>query len=526
MRKSIIALAAASLFMVSCSNDFLEVSPNGELSEATFWKTEADADLALVGCYKGWEGWSNILFFDGASDNGYEQYDYGCKKIGNGTITPTSSTGTWTDGNAGTWFSYSRIRKYNDFLARIDGVSMEQTKKDRYKAEVRFLRAYDYFNKVIRYGDMPLVKEVITDMNKAALPRTPQAEIEKFVFDELDDIIKSKALPVQNVLESKGHITMGAVYALKARFKLYLGQYAEAQEAAAAVIAMPCFELYQNGYDKMFLPASENDNKEAILSIQYVKDKYNNIASLTCLPNSQGGWAALQASWDLIKAYESKDGSPFNEDEPFKNKDPRLAMTILYPGAAYYTQGTKEINDYFDPFAGSDKSGSPIVSPTRMPVRKYVEPMEDAWNQWGDFMVFRLAEMYLIYAEASLKTGQGQDKALQYINAIRARKSVEMPPVAQLTESIVRNERRVELAFEGLRYFDIKRWDIGSTALNGKVYGTRQGTVDHATGKVTWSGDRIVAEERVFKAERKYLLPIPQSEIDLNSNMKQNPGYN
>jgi hypothetical protein len=519
MKKNIIILALASIALMSCGDDFLNVTPNGAMSEATFWKTESDADLALVGCYKGWEGWSNVLFFDGASDNGYEQYDYGAKKLGNGTLTPTGGTGTWTDGNAGVWFSYARVRKYNDFLARIDGVKMAAEKKARVKAEVRFLRAYDYYNKVIHYGDMPLIKEVIVDMNKAALPRTPHAEIEKFVFEELDAIIASKALPVQNVLESGGHVSMGAVYALKARFKLYLGDFAAAQDAAAAVIAMPCFELYQKGYDKMFLPAAEADNKEAILSIQYIADKYNNIASLTCLPNSQGGWAALEATWDLVKAYESKDGSPFDENKPFDNKDPRLAMTVLYPGAPYY-------GNFFDPFSGLDKSGDPINCPTRMPVRKYVEPYSDAWNQWGDFMVFRLAEMHLIFAEAALVTGKDKDKALQYVNAIRARKGVEMPAATVLTEALVRNERRVELAFEGLRYFDIKRWNLGTTALNGTVYGTRIGAVNHSTGEVTWSGDRIIVEERIFKADRNYLLPIPQSEIDLNPNMKQNPGYN
>ncbi len=517
MKNKIIIVALASMLLMSCGDKFLDVVPNGAMSEATFWKTESDADLALTGCYRGWEGWSNILFFDGASDNGYDQYDYGAKQLGNGSLTPTGNVATWTDGNSGVWFSYARIRKYNDFIARIDGVKMDATKKARYKAEVRFLRAYDYFNKVIHFGDMPLVKEVISDMNKAALSRTPHAEIEKFIFEELDAI--ANALPVQNVLESGGHVTRGAVFALKARLKLYLGDYAGAQEAAAAVIAMPCFELYQKGYDKLFLPAAEADNKEAILSVQFIADKYNNFASLTCLPNSQGGWAALQASWDLVKAYESKDGSPFNENEPFKNKDPRLGMTILYPGAPYY-------GDFFDPFSGPDKSGSPINCPTRMINRKYVEPYSDAWNQWGDFMVFRLAEMHLIFAEAALVTGKDKDKALQYINAIRARKSVEMPPVTMLTEALVRNERRVELAFEGLRYFDIKRWDIGATALNGKLEGTRLGTVDHKTGVVTWSGERVVADVRTFKLERKYLLPIPQSEIDLNPNMKQNPGYN
>ena len=196
-----------------------------------------------------------------------------------------------------------------------------------------------------------------------------------------------------------------------------------------------------------------------------------------------------------------------------------MDMTILYPGASYY-------GDFFDPFTGPDKNADPINCPTRMPNRKYAEPYSDAWNQWGDFMVFRLAEMHLIFAEAALVTGKDMALALQYINAIRARKSVEMPPVTVLTQALVRNERRVELAFEGLRYFDIKRWDIGNTALNGALEGTRLGTVNHTTGFVTWSGDHVVADQRIFKADRKYLLPIPQSEMDLNPQMTQNPGYN
>ncbi|PWD98302.1 RagB/SusD family nutrient uptake outer membrane protein [Marinilabilia rubra] len=517
--KKIIYTLIVTLLAVGCNDDYLDLAPNGDMSEATFWKSEKDADLALTGCYRGWEGWSNILFFDGASDNGYEQYNYGAKKLGNGSLTPTDGTGTWTDGNSGKWFTYYRIRKYNDFLARIDNIEMDEAKKARYKAEVRFLRAYDYFNKVIHYGDMPLVTEVITDINKAALSRTPKEEVTKFIFDELDAIISGEALPIQNVIDSKGHVTKGAALALKARFKLYLGEYEKAQEAAAKVIDMSCYKLFQNGYDKLFLEESEGSNKEAILSIQFVPDKYNNIASLTCLPNSQGGWAALQASWDLVKAYESIDGTPFNEDKPFENKDPRLAMTILYPGAPYY-------GDYFDPFSGPDKSSAPINCPTRMPVRKYVEPYTDAWNQSGDFMVFRLAEMYLTFAECALYTGKDQDKALEYINMIRSRNSVDMPPKVNLTEEVVRNERRIELAFEGLRYFDIKRWDIGEEALNGPVLGTRLGSVDHTTGEVTWEGDRIIVEQRDFNPERNYLLPIPQSEIDLNPNITQNPGYN
>ena len=149
--------------------------------------------------------------------------------------------------------------------------------------------------------------------------------------------------------------------------------------------------------------------------------------------------------------------------------------------------------------------------------------VEDANNYDVNTMVIRLAEMYLTFAECALKTGSGKEEALRYINAIRERSG--MPAVTSLTEKIVRYERRVELAFEGLRYFDLKRWDLGPELLNGQAIGCRDGSVNSTTGEVTWNGNYIILEERKFLPARKYLLPIPQVELDRNENMVQNEGY-
>ena len=113
---------------------------------------------------------------------------------------------------------------------------------------------------------------------------------------------------------------------------------------------------------------------------------------------------------------------------------------------------------------------------------------------------------------------------LEYINKIRTRAG--LISATSLTKELVRRERRVELAFEGLRYFDIKRWDLGPAVMNGPYYGSRKGSVDPQTGKVTWENEYILVENRTFYPARKYLLPIPQSELDVNPNMSQNPGYN
>ena len=144
-------------------------------------------------------------------------------------------------------------------------------------------------------------------------------------------------------------------------------------------------------------------------------------------------------------------------------------------------------------------------------------------NSGQDLMVIRLPEMYLTYAEAALETGQNMDLGLEYLNRVRTRAG--MPAASELTEELIRRERRVEFAFENLRFYDIKRWDIGSEVFNGQVLGVRRGSVDAATGEVTWTGDHIVLEERTHIPERNYLLPIPQREMDANPEMTQNPGY-
>ena len=195
----ILIIAFTTLFW-SCSEDFLEVTPKDQLSDATFWQTERDADLALAGAYgtqklsafpnfyrwnersSAWESMWNINFMDLMSDNGFSQYIWdGVKTAGNGQLHPA-------DRNMHNFFKYNRVRKYNTFLENIDRVDMDEAKKARYKAEVRFLRAYDYFKKVMWYGDVPLVTSSIADPRDANLTRDPESEVIAFILKELAEI--------------------------------------------------------------------------------------------------------------------------------------------------------------------------------------------------------------------------------------------------------------------------------------------------------------------------------------------------
>ena len=532
MKRNIISLVSILLLTTSCGESFLDVTPADKLSDATFWKTEKDAEEALTGCYHGWESIANIIFLDAASDNGYEQFNYLYQPIGNGQLLPTSGTGgsaPWVDGNATRWFTYDRIRKYNNFLEKIQNVTMDEAKKQRYMAEVRFLRAYDYYNKVMFYGDIPLVTEVLKSAGESTLPRNPKEEVISFVMKELTEV--ASILPEENNLESGGHITKGAALALKARFELYNGDYEAAQKDAASVIAMKCYELYPN-YEGLFYPSAKTSNKEAILEVDYVKDKYANMIPQLNLPATEGGWSALNALWPFIECAQMangkfiyEDGSGYDPDHPFKNRDPRLTAIVLCPGEKYNGRIYDPLDKVINGNNNDDYHVNAAASRGGLLVKKYIFPMsvDDANNYDANGIVIRLPEMYITFAECALKTGKDKDRALEYINKVRERAG--MPDATELTDLLVKYERRMELAFEGLRYFDIKRWDLGKTVLNGQALGCREGSVNTATGDVTWSNSYIVLEERTFIPERNYLLPIPQGEMDTNPNMVQNPGY-
>jgi hypothetical protein len=523
--KFIVMIALVSL-LVSCGQKFLEVSPTDKLSDMTFWKTSKDADMALAGIYNKWEDQTNTLWWDLMTDNGYSQYAWdNVQVIGNGQANAS---------NFGKdYFNYTAIRKYNQFIEKVPQIEMDAAKKEKYLAEARFLRAYDYFRKVEFYGDVPLVTKVIDNPEEAKVARNPKAEVVNFILSELDAV--AKILPSENMRQSGGHITKGAALALKARLELYEGKFPEAMADAKLVMDMAkagIYKLYPD-YAGLFQVENENNNLESVLEIQYIKDTYANTLWQNILPSKEGGWSSISAVQSIVDAYEMKDGKTisesalYNADKPFENRDPRLGMTILYSGAKFNGRFFNTLDltspDFYQS-ASAPKSGYNVL--------KYTTIVPEALLNNGDVnvMVIRLAEVLLTYAEAAIEAGQITAEVYDAIDMVRTR--AKMPVVdrtvyssqAKLRE-LVRRERRVELAFEGLRYWDIKRWDIGAQALNGPVYGSRLGTVNGETGVVTWNDKRIKVEDRVFQAARKYLLPIPQAELDANANVKQNAGY-
>lgn len=533
----LIMLAIASL--QSCS-DFLDKFPGDALTPETFWKTEADAKLALVGCYRGWES-EEILYRDCASDNAYSFHKHeGWQVIGNGGMSSADPGAELYD--------YTTINRCNDFLEHIDAINFKDADlKERYKAEVRFLRAYRYFLLTNNYGDVPLATKTYATIEEARLTRTPKAEVEKFILEELKAV--AAVLPEKYSSAEVGHITKGAALAIRMRFNLYLGNYEAALTDATAIKASNVYQLFPT-YDGTFQLANVN-NKEVILDVQYKANDLENWLIAALFPNGDGGWSSIVPIKALVDAYEMKDGSTVEEAKstggydskyPFLNRDPRLKMSILYPGQDWngriFDPLAKNINEDGKEVSNPDYfNGANNASKTGFSFKKYTAPIsqyDDPWNTSMNLIVSRYAEVLLTIAEAKIELGRLDEEMYQSLDMVRERAG--MPKVNRIKyaskdklRELVRRERRAEFAFEGLRRADIIRWDIAKEVLNGKAEGSWMGVINaHESNedkRLIQIGEPISLETRQFQPFNRY-LPISQQQIDLNKNLTQTPGYN
>jgi len=547
MKKNLILAILIAIFLLpACNKGFLNREPQDALSNATLWQSAADANAALVGVYSGqpdyeyysgngWASGSEVAFFDCMSDNAYSQYPWdGIQYFGNGSINPTS-----TSGYAANLWDYVAITKCNYFLANIGACPMDATLKAQMIAQVRFIRAYEYFILSQLYGAVPLVTTQLTPVQANAVVRTPKATITAFILSEL--AAAATDLETTSTGADVGHITKGAALALKARVELYEADYKDCITDEQAVMGLG-YSL-DPSYSDLFRIQNQYANPEIIVAAQYVENPSANANGVIGVfpSNSMGGWSSVTPLQSMVDGYEMANGkvitdptSGYDPTHPYTNRDPRLAATILYPGAPYIPSGGTTAL-YYDPLDASSadyyQSGN-NTSPTGYEVVKYTSHLSDFDNlfQSGlNMTIIRYAEVLLSDAEAKIESNQIDASVYNDINLVRNRAG--MPSVDQSVynsqttlRSLIRRERRVEFAFEGLRYFDIQRWGIGTQVMNGPVYGAQLGTVNATTGQYTITGDSIKVETRQFAAKNN-LWPVPQSEININKALTQNPGY-
>lgn len=535
--KFILNILAILLLFSACKKDFLDRSPLDAYTNDNLWTSANDANTALVGVYNNWITADFVVGSDCATDNGFDQYPWeGLLVYGNGSVNP-SLVGplSYPTTKAYNLYDYTTIVKCNFFLANIGKTPMDATQKANMIAQVRFIRAYKYSVMSQLYGDVPLITTVLTADESLASVRAPKADVVKFIISEL-----AAAAPDLSVASNSGdgHVTKGAALALKARIELYNGNYADCITDCQAVMQMG-YILYPN-YTDLFRVKAQNNNSEIIISAQFVQSTYSNNMPGKMASNSSGGYSSFIPVQGLVDAYEMANGKPitdpasgFDAANPYANRDPRLAATIIYPGESF-----TQINGnatYYDPFTTTSAdyyASRNNTSPTAYLVKKYTSNLTDfsqLFNAGLNIPLIRYSEVLLTDAEAKIELGKIDGSVYDDINAVRLRAG--MPAVDKSVYSnqttlraLVRNERRVELAFEGLRFFDIQRWKIGSQVMSGPIYGAKMGTINPTNGKYTVTGAPLSIETRVF-ADKNYLWPIPQTEIDLNKNIKQNPGY-
>lgn len=506
--------------LTACDDNFLDRTPLDEFSEATLWSSEADATAALNGCYQGWEDGTWITYMDCGSDNAFNPYPWeGYNMFGNGSLLTPTNTGNHK-------WDYTVIQKCNWFLENVDKTPMSEALIARMKGEARFLRAYRYFQLSQLYGDAPLVLTNITTAEANNVTRSPKPEVVDFVLSELADIADD--LPAEYSGSDRGRITSGAAWALKARVELYNEKFTDCVASCEKIVGK--YSLFPD-YTDLFRIQNEY-NQEIILDVEYVANDVPLWSLGVLVTETQGGWWSVNPTQSLVDDYEMSNGklitdpsSGYNPDDPYKNRDPRLAATIIHPGSFY--EGS-----YFDPLSPSSIDYYAVYSYTGYAVKKYTPVLADfgdMWNSGLNIPVIRYAEVLLTYAEAKIESNQIDNTVYDAIDEIRVRAG--MPKVDQSkynTQStmreLIRRERRIELAMEGLRWYDVQRWKIADEVMNGPVYGPRLGTVNPADGSLTLTAERIVSEQRIFDP-KNYLWPIPQREIDINKNLPQNSGY-
>src|SRR5690606_16080657 len=316
----------------------------------------------------------------------------------------------------------------------------------------------------------------------------------------------------------KGRVTKGTALGLKARYMLYAGRYQEAADAADAVMDLGVHDLFPS-YESLFKYANEN-NEEVLFDIQYVQGTVSNDIFGVFAQRSVNGRSLFVPTKNLVDAYEMTNGLPIDDPgsgydpaNPYVDRDPRLRYSVYVEGDILPNGNT------FDPKPNSgtgDAVGSTfLVSPTGFNVKKYinVEDLATPNNSGINLILLRYAEVLLTYAEAKIELNQIDNAVYDAINEVRSRLDVNMPAIAdgksqEELREIVRRERLVELAFEGQRFYDIRRWRIAGDVMPGKVYGM---TYTDTEGELQTV--EVTASTNVW-SDRNYLWPTPQGERD------------
>ncbi|MDH6303644.1 hypothetical protein M2459_000422 [Parabacteroides sp. PF5-5] len=547
--KNIFILLFALTVLSGCDKG-LDLAPKDQVSDPYFWKTSDDFQLATNDFYFSLQeapqyiDRNSDIAFGGSPD-----------EVSNGSFLVPANYNIWDD-------SYEFIRSINYLLMKAEESDLEE-EIDRWVGEALFFRAYNYWRLVKQFGGVPKIT-IVLDVTSPELytAKSTQAEIIDFIIEDLDKALSKLPLQSEIASDDMGRVSRGAALALKSRVALFQGTWSKyrnegnwqsyidkAIDASTQLINSGEYDLFtekgDDSYKYLFILEGD-DSREVILARRYYIQRVHHNWTRELWFN------AMIPTKNMADLYLSTDGLPITKSSlfqgyntltsEFENRDPRMGMTFIVPGSSIFFEGGIW-QPTFPGFTGTN------ATQTGYMLRKFLGENLDAAQFRSDYDLkeFRLGEVLLILAEALYeKNGSISDADLdKTINRLRTR--VNMP---KLTNTFVtsnglnmldeiRRERTVELAFEGFRRDDLRRWKTAETVLTqslrgikfvGTEYQSRYPDLKPGTDITVDEAGFIVtdpASARKFVSPKNYLYPLPSQQVQLsNGTLVQNEGWN
>lgn len=540
MKKIIYLVSLAWIMLLPSCDDVLDITPTDRYPDPLVWQDENLLKMFVNEQYSGICNKENYYYIMFYSDDIFNKYNNGASDLIRENILTADNVGSISN-ILNVWDNtYKFIYNINVFFKNIDQSPVDKAVKDELTSEIKFIRAYLYAKLIWSYGSVPIIEEAY-DINSdwSGVKRKTYDECVDYIVKDLDDVIA--ALPARPSVRNRA--SGNAALALKSRVLLYAasalnnptGDKQKWQKAADAAEA-----LFDKGYTlatdyrKMFVDVNCS---EFIMSKEF-NETYFSQLTYRIGTSGDNGLALVVPSLNIIDNYETTDGeipvtnseqgtvnpkSMYDPEEPYANRDPRFYASVYYNGSDF-------VNRKIETFTGGYDMKNQDATMSGYYIRKFIEEdkgVSATTKYTGPFPLFRMSEIYLNYAEAQYHLGN-EDLAREYINKIRNREGVNMPAVTASGQELldkIYHERFIELAFEGHRYFDVRRWKIAEKTETTHIMGHE--ITKNDDGSFNYNRYRLTQESR--KNEWKdafYRLPIAYSEIQKSNNsLEQNPGY-
>lgn len=479
IKTSVLFLVVVLIF-TQCKDDLLESTPYGQATNQQFWRNEDDVVSAVNAIYepllqenyfghfeRTWDIQSDDMWRAGdhAEDQSIEYFTYDASN--------PKLIDTWK-------WRYEMISRANAVLINAPAVEMDQAIKDRSLGEAYFLRGFSYWRHYLVHGEVPIFLEADVLAETINKPKATLAEVQAQI--EGDFLKAAELLPesYQSDAANLGRVSRGTAYGFLAKFYVYTEQFTKAIEAGTQVTENAKYAL-AGSFEDNFKIATEN-NPEILFSMQYKSNwTTDNTPQIYTTPRPWGGWDFREPVQDLVDEFEADD--------------PRLGYTVFQVGDMVDLGGDAGVKEY-----------TADLSTSGYHFKKFASWVNGGLNADQNAPILRSSDVYLLVAEAKIRSGQNGDAEL---NAVRERNGLD--PITNATMENIIHERRVELAGENERHQDLLRWDKAGIIDIVAFYAINRGSLKPG---------------RTFQRPKHYYFPIPQREIDLSNNvLVQNENY-